>query len=76
MIIHPHVKSGDDSLNGITVIGQTIFVKNWLWRPLVFLKLLKINTCQAYATSYPHKKFGDDFIFITFPLIDRTSSKF
>ena len=29
MIIHLHVKYGDDSLNGIAVIGQTIFVKNW-----------------------------------------------
>ena len=40
----------------------------------VFLqKLLKINTSLTYATLYPHTKFGDD-IFITFPLIDRTSS--
>ena len=128
MIIRLHVKSRDDSLNGIAVIGQTIFVENWLWRPscfseiaenqyqpslchlisvlkvwwwyihnfsfnwsdvikilsqqkigcgghLVFQKLLKINTSQAYATLYPYKTFGED-IFITFPLIDRTSSKF
>ena len=36
--------------------------------------MLKFNTSQAYVTLYPYKKFGDD-IFITFPLIDRTSSK-
>ena len=41
---------------------------------LVCQKLLKFNTSQAYATLYPYAKFGDD-IFITFPLIDRTSSK-
>ena len=40
----------------------------------VFQKLLKLNTSQAYATLYPHTKFGDD-IFITFPLTHRTSSK-
>ena len=73
MIIHLHVKYGDDSLNGIAVIGQTIFVKNC--GHLVFLKLLKIKTSQAYATLYLHKKFGDD-IFMTSPFIDRTSSKF
>ena len=75
MIIHLHVKYGDDSLNGIAVIGQTIFVKIGCGGHLVFLKLLKINTSQAYATLYLHKKFGDD-IFMTFPFIDRTSSKF
>ena len=42
---------------------------------LVFQKLLKINTSQAYATLYPYETFGED-IFITFPLIDRTSSIF
>ena len=42
---------------------------------LVFQNLLKINTSQAYATLYPYKTFGED-IFITFPLIDRTSSIF
>ena len=128
MITHLHVKSRDDSLNGIAVIGQTIFVENWLWRPscfseiaenqyqpslchlisalkvwwwyihnfsfnwsdvvkilsqhkigcgghLVFQKLLKIHTSQVCATLYPYKTFGED-IFITFPLIDRTSSIF
>ena len=128
MITHLHVKSRDNSSNGIAVIGQTIFVDNWLWRPscfseivenqyqsslchlisiqniwwwyihnfsfnwsdvvnilsqqkigcgghLVFQKLLKINTSQAYATLYPYTTFGED-IFITFPLIDRTSSIF
>ena len=39
MIIHLHVKYGDDSLNGIAVIGQTIFVKNWLWRPTCFFEI-------------------------------------
>ena len=34
-----------------------------------------VNTSQAYATLYPYKTFGED-IFITFPLIDRTSSIF
>ena len=121
MITHLHVKSRDNSSNGIAVIGQTIFVENWLWRPscfseiaenqyqpslchlisvlkvwwwyihnfsfnwsdvvkilsqqkigcgghLVFQKLLKINTSQAYATLYPYKTYGGD-IFITFPLI-------
>ena len=128
MSYYLHVKSGDDSLNGIAVISRTIFVENWLWRPscfseiaenqyqpslchlisvlkvwwwyihnfsfnwsdvvkilsqqkigcgghLVFQKLLKINTSQAYATLYPYKTYGGD-IFITFPLIDRTSSIF
>ena len=42
---------------------------------LVFQKLLKINTSQAYATLYPYTTFGEN-IFITFPLIDRTSSIF
>ena len=37
-------------------------------------KLTKINISQAYGTLYPHTKFGDD-IFITFPLINLTSSK-
>ena len=72
MITHLHVKYGDDSLNGIAVIGQTIFVKNWLWRPSCFFEIAEINTSQAL---YPHKKFGDD-IFMTFPFIDRTSSNF
>ena len=125
---HLHIKSRDNSSNGIAVIAQTIFVENWLWRPscfseivenqyqpslchlisvlkvwwwyihnfsfnwsdvvkilsqqkigcgghLVFQKLLKINTSQAYATLYPYKTYGGD-IFITFPLIDRTSSIF
>ena len=56
------------------VIGPTIFVEIGCGDHLVFQKLLKINTSQAYATLCPHKKYGDD-IFITFPLIDRTSSK-
>ena len=74
MSYYLHVKSRDDSLNGIAVISKTIFVENWLWRPSCFQKLLKFNTSQAYVTLYPYKKFGDD-IFITFPLIDRTSLK-
>ena len=47
MITHLHVKSGDDSLNGIAVIGQTI---------LVFQKLLKINTSQTIDTLYVYTK--------------------
>ena len=43
MIIHLHVKSGDDSLNGITIIGQTIFVQNWLWRPSCFSEIAEIQ---------------------------------
>ena len=75
MITHLHVKSGDDSLNDMAVIGQTIFVENWLWRPSCFSEIAKINANQAYATICPYTKFGDD-IFITFPLIDRKSSNF
>ena len=70
-----HVKSGDDSLNGIACNwSNNICRKIGCGGYLVFQKLLKINTSQAYATLYLYKKFGDD-IFITFPLIDRTSSK-
>ena len=127
MIIHLHVNSGDDSLNGIAVVGQTIFVKlavaailffwncwksipaklmppyirikslvmiySWLFLSLIrrckilfFSEIVEnqyqpfcsseiVNTSQAYATLYPYKTFGED-IFITFPLIDRTSSIF
>ena len=74
MSYYLHVKSRDDSLNGIAVISKTIFVEIGCGGHLVFQKLLKFNTSQAYVTLYPYKKFGDD-IFITFPLIDRTSLK-
>ena len=72
MITHLHIKSGDDSLNGIAVIGQTIFMENWLWRPSCFSEIAENNTSQTYATLYPYmyKKIGDD-IFITFPLTTR-----
>ena len=57
MITHLHVKSGLDILNGIAVIGRTIFVVNWLWWPSCFSeKLLKINTSQAIDTLYVYKK--------------------
>ena len=46
MIIHLHVKYGDHSLNGIAVIGQTIFVKNWLWRPSCFFFEIAENQYQ------------------------------
>ena len=39
MITHLHVKSGDDSLNGIAVIGRKIFVENWVWRPSCFSEI-------------------------------------
>ena len=72
MITHLHVKYGDDSLNGIAVIGRTIFVENWLWRPSCFFqKLLKINTSQAIDTLCMYTNFGDD-IYLTFSLNDRT----
>ena len=64
---------GKCSLNGIAVISRTIFVENWLWRPSSFSEIAEIQH-QPSLTLYPYKKFGDD-IFITFPLIDRTSSK-
>ena len=72
MITHLHIKSGDDSLNGIAVIGQTIFMENWLWRPSCFSEIAENNTSQTYATLYPnlYTKIGDD-IFITFPLTTR-----
>ena len=38
-----HVKSGDDSLNGIAVISRTIFVENWLWRPSCFSEIAEIQ---------------------------------
>ena len=43
-----HVKFGDDNLNSIAVIGRTIFVKIGCGGHLVYQKLLKINTSQAY----------------------------
>ena len=51
MITQLHVKSGDDSLNGIAVIGRTIFVEIDCGH-LVFQKLLKINISQAIDTLY------------------------
>ena len=48
MITHLHVKSGDDCLNGIAVIGQTIFLENWLWRPSCFSEIAK----NQYQPSY------------------------
>ena len=54
MITQLHVKSRDNSSNGIAVIGQTIFVEIGCGGHLVFQKLLKINTSQAYATLYPY----------------------
>ena len=56
MITHLHVKSRDNSSNGIAVIE---LVQQYLWKigcggHLVFQKLLKINTSQAYATLYPY----------------------
>ena len=38
-----HIKSGDDSLNGIAVISRTIFVENWLWRPSCFSEIAEIQ---------------------------------
>ena len=72
MTTHLHVKSGDDSLNGIAVIGRTIFVKISCGGHLVFQKLLKINTSQAIDTLYVYKKCCDD-IYVTFSLNVRTS---
>ena len=45
---HLHVKSGDDSLNGIAVIGRKIFVKNLLWRPSCFSEIAD----NQYQPSY------------------------
>ena len=53
MIIQLHVTSGNDSLNCIAVIGQAYLWKIGSGGHLVFKKLLKINTSQAYATLYP-----------------------
>ena len=50
MITHLHVKSGDDSLNGIAVIGQTIFLENWLWRPSCFSEIAE----NQYQPSLCH----------------------
>ena len=71
MITHLHVKSGDDSLNGMTVIGRTIFAEIGCGGRLVFHKLLKINTSQAIDTLYVYNKFGDD-IYINYSLNDQT----
>ena len=79
--LYPYKTYGDDIFITFPLIDRTSS-KFWVCRKLavtailfIYEKLLKINTSQAYATLYPHTKFGDD-IFITFPLIDRTSSKF
>ena len=50
MITHLHVKSRDDSSNGIAVIGQTIFVENWLWRPSCFSEIAE----NQYQPSLCH----------------------
>ena len=43
MITYLHVKFVDDSLNGIAVIGQTIFVENSVWRPSCFSEIDEIQ---------------------------------
>ena len=43
MSYYLHVKSRDDSLNGIAVISKTIFVENWLWRPSCFSEIAEIQ---------------------------------
>ena len=63
MITRLHIKSGDDSLNGIAVIGQT--------KLAVAAKFLKINTSQAIGTLYVYNTFGED-IYVSFSLNDRT----
>ena len=63
------------SFNWSDVVNILSQQKNGCVGHLVFQKLLKINTSQVYATLYPYETFGED-IFITFPLIDRTSSIF
>ena len=50
MITYLHVKYGDDSLNGIAVIGQTIFVKNWLCQPSCFPEIAE----NQYQPSLYH----------------------
>ena len=50
MITHLHVKSRDNSSNGIAVIGQTIFVENWLWRPSCFSEIAE----NQYQPSLCH----------------------
>ena len=50
MITHLHVKSVDDILNSIAVIGQTIFVENWLWRPFCFSEIAE----NQYQPNYGH----------------------
>ena len=78
MITHLYVKSRDNSSNGIAVIGQKIFVEYWLWRP----SCLSENTENQYQPMLmpPYIRIKslvmNDDILITFPLIDRTSSKF
>ena len=56
MITHLHVKSTDDSLNGIAVIGQTIFVKNWLWWPSCFSEIAE----NQYQPSLCHLITGEE----------------
>ena len=56
MITHLHVKSGDDSLNGIAVIGRKYLWKIGCGGHFDFQKLLKINTSQAFATLYLYTK--------------------
>ena len=52
MITHLHVNtSGDDSLNGIAVIGRNIFVENLLSRPSCFSEIAEIAD-----TLYVHTK--------------------
>ena len=63
MITHLHIKSGDDSLNGIAVIGRTIFV----FFPRNCWKSIPAKLMPPYIRIKS--------LVITFPLIDRTSSK-
>ena len=73
MITGLHVKSGDDSLNGIAVISRNNICGNiGCGSYLVFQKLLKINTSQAIDTLYVYTKFEKFIIYVTVSLNDRT----
>ena len=65
MITHLHVKSGDDSLNSIAVIGRTIFVENCAVAVILFFR-----NCWKSIPAKLLTLFDDD-IYVTFSLNDR-----
>ena len=52
---HKNVKSKNNNFNDITIIGRTIFVENWLWRPSCFSEIVE-NQYQPILYPYYYYK--------------------